>query len=134
MLCRIDHPRSRTQLEWSDNGYLKVTNYHPGYLVDEETGEKVWWNIAHTGSLKTADGTPFPKKIVAEIQRRGWEDTYAFKVRPCRTSPSQEHHRGLARAAHEPRTRASRAVCCSCCSDAGLALHPCLAQSPPPGP
>ena len=61
---------------------MKVTNHHPGYLVDPETGEKVWWNIAHTGSLKTADGTPFPKKIVSEIQRRGWEDTYAFKLRP----------------------------------------------------
>ena len=46
------------------------------------SGEEVWWNIIHTGSLKAGDGTPFPKKMVQEIQKNGWEHTYAFKLRP----------------------------------------------------
>ena len=44
--------------------------------------EKVWWNIAHTGQLQCADGAGLPKKLVGEIQKLGWEDTYAFKLRP----------------------------------------------------
>ncbi len=71
------------QLEWAEEGGLRVTNQHPGYVTDPETKERtVWWNILHTGQLKCADGTPFPKNMVAEIQRRGWQDTYAFKLKP----------------------------------------------------
>lgn len=56
--------RLDTQLEWDDAGGLVVTNHHPGFFPDKETGEDVWWNIAHTGALKTMDGTSFPKKMV----------------------------------------------------------------------
>jgi hypothetical protein len=70
------------QLAWDDDGGLTVSNAHPGYRVDEASGEEVWWNIAHTGSIKAADGTPFPKRLVADIQRTGWKHTYAFKLLP----------------------------------------------------
>lgn len=68
------------QLSWDEDGGLVVSNVHPGYVRDPASGEEMWWNIAHTGSIKAADGTPFPKKLVAEIQRTGWEHTYAFKL------------------------------------------------------
>jgi hypothetical protein len=70
------------QLAWDDDGGLTVSNTHPGYRLDAATGEEVWWNIAHTGSIKAADGTPFPKRLVAEIQRTGWEHTFAWKLLP----------------------------------------------------
>jgi hypothetical protein len=72
------------QLKWGEDGTLKVTNQHPGFVSDPVTGEEesVWWNIAHTGQLKCADGAALPKKLVAEIQQLGWEDTFAFKLRP----------------------------------------------------
>ena len=59
-----------------------VENHHPGFLTDPETGEDVWWNIVHTGNLRAGDGTPFPPELVAEVQERGWEATYALKLRP----------------------------------------------------
>ncbi|KAG8460285.1 hypothetical protein KFE25_011776 [Diacronema lutheri] len=71
---------AREQLHWDDDGGLVVRNVHPGYRVDPLTGERSWWNIAHTGSVKAADGTPFPKRLVAEVQRTGWAHTYAFKL------------------------------------------------------
>mmetsp|Transcript_556 Transcript_556/g.1256 ORF Transcript_556/g.1256 Transcript_556/m.1256 type:complete len:443 (-) Transcript_556:87-1415(-) len=70
------------QMEWDEEGGLKLTNQHPGFYTDPTTGEDLWWNIIHTGNMKAADGTPFPKKVVADIQRTGWEHTYAFKLRP----------------------------------------------------
>lgn len=71
------------QLEWNDEtGVLRVTNVHPGFVQNEDSDEGVWWNIVHTGSLKTADGTPFPKKMVQDVQRTGWEHTFAFKLLP----------------------------------------------------
>jgi len=71
------------QLEWDLNGCITVTNMHPGYVRDPATGEDdSWWNIVHTGSLTAADGTPFPPKLVADVQRTAWEHTYAFKLRP----------------------------------------------------
>jgi len=71
-----------TQITWDEAGTLRVSNYHPGYVRDPETGENVWWNIVHTGSLKMTDGEMFPKKMISEIQRSAWEHTYAFKLRP----------------------------------------------------
>jgi len=71
-----------SQIEWDESGSLRVTNQHPGFVKDPESGEDVWWNIVHTGSIKTADGTPIPKKLVAEVQRSAWDHTYAFKLRP----------------------------------------------------
>ena len=71
-----------SELEWDDNGCITVTNVHPGYVEDPESGDACWWNIVHTGSLTAADGTPFPPKLVAEVQRTAWEHTYAFKLRP----------------------------------------------------
>ena len=71
-----------SDLEWDANGCVTVTNTHPGYVRDPETGEETWWNIVHTGSLTAADGTPFPPKLVADVQRTAWEHTYAFKLRP----------------------------------------------------
>ena len=71
-----------SELEWDDNGCITVTNVHPGYVEDPESGDACWWNIVHTGSLTAADGTPFPPKLVAEAQRTAWEHTYAFKLRP----------------------------------------------------
>ena len=59
-----------------------MTNVHPGYVRDPSSGAEVWWNIVHTGSLTAADGTPFPPKLVAEVQRTAWEHTYAFKLHP----------------------------------------------------
>jgi hypothetical protein len=67
---------------WDDEGVLTLSNHHPGFITDPETGEEVWWNIVHTGSLVTGDGTPFPKKMVQEIQKNGWAHTYAFKLKP----------------------------------------------------
>ena len=70
------------ELIWDINGCLTVTNVHPGYVRDASSGVEVWWNIVHTGSLTAADGTPFPPKLVAEVQRTAWEHTYAFKLHP----------------------------------------------------
>ena len=70
------------ELIWDINGCLTVTNVHPGYVRDPSSGAEVWWNIVHTGSLTAADGTPFPPKLVAEVQRTAWEHTYAFKLHP----------------------------------------------------
>lgn len=78
----LDMGFSPEQLSWDDDGGLTVSNVHSGYRTDERTGEQVWWNIAHTGSVKAADGTPLPKKLIAEIQRTGWEHTHAFKLLP----------------------------------------------------
>ncbi len=52
------------QMKWDEDGGLKLSNYHPGFVKDPQTGQDVWWNIIHTGSLKAGDGTPFPKKMV----------------------------------------------------------------------
>mmetsp|Transcript_12491 Transcript_12491/g.29373 ORF Transcript_12491/g.29373 Transcript_12491/m.29373 type:complete len:434 (-) Transcript_12491:197-1498(-) len=73
-----------TDLTWAGDGSgaLRITNRHPGILKDPDTGEPAWWNIIHTGSLQAADGTPFPKKIVAEVQRTGWLHTRTFKLVP----------------------------------------------------
>eukprot|EP00613_Pedinella_sp_CCMP2098_P001506 CAMPEP_0171624644 /NCGR_PEP_ID=MMETSP0990-20121206/18761_1 /TAXON_ID=483369 /ORGANISM="non described non described, Strain CCMP2098" /LENGTH=309 /DNA_ID=CAMNT_0012191271 /DNA_START=128 /DNA_END=1054 /DNA_ORIENTATION=- len=71
-----------SHVEWTDEGELRVSNFHPGYIVDSSTGKPSWWNIAHTGSVVAGDGTPFPKKMVADIQTKGWEKTYAFKLLP----------------------------------------------------
>lgn len=73
---------AKEELEWDANGCLTVTNVHPGYVRDGPSGDEAWWNIVHTGSLTAADGTPFPPKLVAEVQRTAWEHTYAFKLRP----------------------------------------------------
>jgi len=70
------------QMLWDEEGGLKLSNYHPGFVKDPHSGEEVWWNIIHTGSLKAGDGTPFPKKMVQEIQKNGWDHTYAFKLKP----------------------------------------------------
>lgn len=37
------------QMEWREDGGLRLTNAHPGTVKDPETGDDVWWNIAHTG-------------------------------------------------------------------------------------
>ena len=52
------------QMKWDEDGGLKLINYHPGFVKDPQTGQDVWWNIIHTGSLKAGDGTAFPKKMV----------------------------------------------------------------------
>ena len=64
---------------------LRVVNHHPGFVRDDAGGLGGWWNIAHTAaktkSVSAADGTPFPKKLVAEIQRAGWADTCVVRAR-----------------------------------------------------
>ena len=71
-----------SELGWDANGCLTVTNVHPGYVRDPLSGEEAWWNIVHTGSLTAVDGTPFPPKLVADVQRTAWAHTYAFKLKP----------------------------------------------------
>lgn len=68
-------------LTW-DGGDFTVRNSHPGYRVDPETGDRGWWSIVHTGSMVAGDGTPFPKKLIAEVQRTGWDHTRAVKAAP----------------------------------------------------
>jgi hypothetical protein len=71
-------------LTWAEDGSgaLRITNRHPGVLKDRDSGEPAWWNIVHTGSIQAADGTPFPKKLIAEVQQTGWLHTRAFKLLP----------------------------------------------------
>ena len=80
------------QMKWDEDGGLKLINYHPGFVKDPQTGQDVWWNIIHTGSLKAGDGTPFPKKMVQEIQSNGWDHTYAFKLKPGIIAENQARH------------------------------------------
>ena len=89
-------------MRWDEAGpgRLRVFNTHPGTHpgTHPRTGRSsigdaefegagsashtgAWWNIVHTGSVAGADGKPFPKKLVSEVQRLGWEATYGFKLR-----------------------------------------------------
>ncbi|KAL3905295.1 MAG: hypothetical protein SGPRY_010962, partial [Prymnesium sp.] len=56
----LDMGFESSQLEWDADGGIRVSNRHPGFVKDPETGDD----------------------MVSEVQRSGWDHTYAFKLEP----------------------------------------------------
>lgn len=62
----------KEDIQFDQENNLTVTFIHPGFIIGDD-GQEIWYNNVVTGINTAGDGTPYPKELIEEIQRKRWE-------------------------------------------------------------